>query len=65
MEKQMKITEDMFQPVTDNFKEAEKISRPSISYWADVWRRLKTNKLAMFGLVLLFYYLSWQLLVRI
>jgi len=53
MEKQMKITEDMFQPVTDNFKEAEKISRPSISYWADVWRRLKTNKLAMFGLVII------------
>jgi len=53
MEKQMKITEDMFQPVTDNLKEAEKISRPSISYWADVWRRLKTNKLAMFGLVII------------
>ncbi|MBS4198277.1 ABC transporter permease [Bacillus sp. FJAT-49732] len=57
MEKQMKLTEDMFQPVTDNFKEAEKISRPSISYWADVWRRLKTNKLAMFGLVIIILFL--------
>ncbi|MCR2822160.1 ABC transporter permease [Lederbergia panacisoli] len=53
MEKQMKLTEDMFQPAVDNFKEAEKITRPSMSYWADVWRRLKTNKLAMFGLVII------------
>ncbi|MBS4197451.1 ABC transporter permease [Lederbergia citri] len=53
MEKSIKLTEEMFQPATDNFKEAEKISRPSMSYWADVWRRLKTNKLAMFGLVII------------
>ncbi|MBS4220377.1 ABC transporter permease [Bacillus sp. FJAT-49711] len=53
MEKQLKFTEDMFQPAIDNFKEAEKISRPSVSYWADAWRRLKMNKLAMFGLVII------------
>jgi len=53
MEKQMKLTEDMFQPAVDNFKEAEKIARPSMSYWADAWRRLKTNKLAMFGLIII------------
>jgi len=53
MEKQMNLTEDMFQPVSDNFKEAEKIARPSMSYWADAWRRLKQNKLAMFGLVII------------
>ncbi|MCJ7841126.1 ABC transporter permease [Lederbergia sp. NSJ-179] len=53
MEKQLKLTEDMFQPVAENFKEAEKIVRPSMSYWADAWRRLKTNKLAMFGLVII------------
>ena len=32
---------------------AEEIRRPSISYWADVWRRLFQNKLAMTGLVLI------------
>jgi len=53
MEKQMKLTEEMFLPAVDNFKEAEKISRPSISYWSDAWRRLKTNKLAMFGLIMI------------
>ncbi|XMB87408.1 ABC transporter permease [Mycoplasmatota bacterium WC44] len=25
--------------------------RPSLTYWQDVWRRLKKNKLAMFGLI--------------
>ena len=43
----------MFESVTDNFKDAEKISRPSISYWSDVWRRLKQNKLAMVGLCII------------
>jgi len=46
------ITPEMFKPVSDNFKDAEKISKPSISYWADVWRRLRQNKLAMTGLII-------------
>jgi len=29
----------------------EKISRPSLTYWQDAWRRLKQNKLSMLGLV--------------
>nr|WP_278335890.1 ABC transporter permease [Petroclostridium xylanilyticum] len=43
----------MFLPVTHNFEDAEKIFRPSISYWSDVWRRLRQNKLAMFGLFII------------
>lgn len=53
MEGQLNLTQEMFQPVSDNFKDAEKISRPSITYWADAWRRLKKNKLAMFGLFII------------
>ncbi|MFD2443881.1 ABC transporter permease [Bacillus sp. CGMCC 1.16607] len=53
MEKQLKLTEDLFTPVTDNFKDSEKIAKPSISYWKDTWRRLKENKLAMFGLMII------------
>lgn len=45
--------EEMFLPAEDNFKEAEKISRPSITYWRDVWRRLIQNKLAMLGLIII------------
>lgn len=32
---------------------ADAISRPSIAYWADAWRRLKKNPVAVFAMVLL------------
>lgn len=50
---QNNLSKDMFMPALDNFKTAENINRPSISYWADVWRRLRQNKLAMFGLIVI------------
>lgn len=53
MQPETRLSADMFRPVTDNFKDAETIGRPSISYWADVWRRLRMNKLAMVGLVVI------------
>ncbi len=53
MRTEIKLTEDMFQPVNDNFKNAENISRPNIPFWTDVWRRLKQNKLAMVGLTII------------
>jgi oligopeptide transport system permease protein len=37
-------------PKNDN---SERVVRPSMSYWADAWRRLKKNRLAMVGLVVL------------
>jgi len=53
MAKDLHLTEEMFLPAEDNYKEAEKIARPTISYWANVWRRLRSNKLAMIGLILI------------
>lgn len=47
------LNEDMFSPATREEKDADKIRRPSIKYWPDVWRRLKQNKLAMTGLALI------------
>ncbi len=46
----LKMNNKFFEKATDNFKEAESIKRPSISYWKDVWTRLKKNRLAMLGL---------------
>lgn len=43
------ITDDLFTPVIKQADEQEKITRPSITYWKDAWRRLKKNKLAMAG----------------
>lgn len=31
----------------------EQVSRPSLSYWQDAWRRLVKNKMAMLGLIFL------------
>ena len=47
------LKEDMFSPAIRGEKDADKIRRPSIKYWPDVWRRLKQNKLAMVGLILI------------
>ena len=43
----------MFEPADLSDRDADKIKRPSIKYWPDVWRRLKQNKLAMVGLILI------------
>lgn len=50
------ITPELFQPASFEDKDTEKIHRPSIKFWPDVWRRLKMNRLAMtgLGLILLF-----------
>lgn len=53
MANDIKLTEDMFLPAENQMKEADRIARPTVSYWADAWRRLKTNKLAMFGLLII------------
>ncbi|WP_243385716.1 ABC transporter permease [Bacillus kexueae] len=47
------ISKDLFQPAKVDLNEAEKISKPSISYWKDVSIRFRKNKLALFGVVLL------------
>ncbi|WP_138159350.1 ABC transporter permease [Peptoniphilus catoniae] len=44
---------EMFKKVDHDKLDAETIRRPTIKYWADVWRRLKNNKLAMAGLVII------------
>lgn len=53
MKTEFEITKDMFAPALTDTKSAETIKRPSIKYWPDVWRRLKMNKLAMSGLILI------------
>lgn len=47
------ISKDKFKVVGNSQAEAEHISKPSLSFWKDVFMRFKKNKLAMFGLVVL------------
>ena len=39
-----------FTPVVTSAAEAQVISRPSLSYWQDAWRRLKANRRALISL---------------
>ncbi len=47
------LTDDMFERVGIDKELSEHLEKPSLTYWADVWRRFKENKLAIFGLILL------------
>lgn len=49
-----KISKDMWQSVPKENKDKEQISRPSMTYWQDAWRRLKKNVLSMVGLATIF-----------
>ncbi|TDT58412.1 ABC transporter permease [Fonticella tunisiensis] len=46
----MEISKELFERVPAEEKNLNRIVRPSETYWQDVWRRLKANKLAMAGL---------------
>lgn len=46
------ISSELFAPAHRK-EDADKITRPTIGYWEDVVRRLKQNKLAMLGLILI------------
>ena len=50
----MPHSKDKFQLVGTRMSEAEKISKPSLSFWKDVFIRFRKNKLALFGLFILF-----------
>ena len=42
-----------YQPIDPEALSADEIARPSVSYWQDAWRRFKSDKMAMFGLVVI------------
>ncbi|WP_234123484.1 ABC transporter permease [Clostridium hydrogenum] len=46
----MEFSKDMFEVVPKEQKNSEKVVRPSLSYWQDVVRRIRKDKLAMLGL---------------
>lgn len=47
------VRDEWFQWKEKDLHKAESVSRPSLSYWQDAWKRLVKNKLAMMGLVFL------------
>lgn len=55
MSEQLKITPEMWEAVPREEVIKDKIVRKSLTYWEDVWRRLKQNKLSMFGLIIIVF----------
>ncbi|GAB6934537.1 dipeptide ABC transporter permease DppC [Calditerricola yamamurae] len=47
------IPNELFRPLDRTELNAERIARPTVTYWQDAWRRLKQNKLAMVGLAII------------
>ncbi|MFD2044439.1 ABC transporter permease [Ornithinibacillus salinisoli] len=47
------VPDEWFRWKEKNHYQAEMVSRPSLSYWQDAWKRLVKNKLAMSGLFFL------------
>lgn len=52
-ENKIQLSPEMFETVGYTLEEANKIDRPTISYWQDAWRRLRKNPVAMAALVVL------------
>lgn len=51
---QLNLKDTDFEPISYNEAEAEKIAGESTSFWKDAWRRFRKNKLALFGIVVIF-----------
>ncbi|MCE5286015.1 MAG: ABC transporter permease [Pelosinus sp.] len=47
------MSDNLFTPIDASLDTSYDFSRPSTSYWQDVWRRLKKNKLALAGLFII------------
>ena len=47
------MTDDLFERIGTEGLSGEDIGKQSLTYWADVWRRFRSNKMAILGLILL------------
>lgn len=47
----MQLSKEHFEPISVDLRQSEAIKRPSLSFWADVWRRLRMNKVAMVSMI--------------
>ncbi|MGO0060928.1 ABC transporter permease [Brevibacillus fluminis] len=61
----MQLTKEHFEPISMDLRQAEEIKRPSLSFWQDVWRRLKQNKVAMASLIFIIVLLVLAIFIPI
>lgn len=58
-----KLDEDMFIPLDISEKNLNINVRPSVGYWKDAWRRLKSNKVALISLIIIILFILGSILV--
>lgn len=46
----------LFKVVGKSSEDMDRVTRPNLSFWADAWRRLRKNKVALFGMILIAVY---------
>lgn len=51
------ISKDKFKIIGKNSERMESMSRPTLSYWQDAWRRIRQNRVAFFSLVVIGLYI--------
>jgi oligopeptide transport system permease protein len=51
------MDDSKFRHIGKNVEEMESISRPSLTYWKDAWRRMKQNKIAFLSLIIILLYI--------
>lgn len=57
------LDKSLFTPLTAEEKKVDPIVRPSVGYWKDAWRRLKSNKVALVSLVVILLVIIASLVV--
>lgn len=60
-----KYDESSFDFLTDEEKRLDPIVRPSISYWHDVWRRIKSNKMSYISMIIIIIIMLAAILIPI
>ena len=53
----------MFEKDEQSYDDADKITRPSVTYWSDAWRRFRRNKLAMMSAIILILIVALAIIV--
>ena len=53
---QAPLTREQFVIIGKNLEKMESISRPSLTFWQEAWRRICGNRAAFFSLILLIVY---------
>ncbi|MFD1357286.1 oligopeptide ABC transporter permease [Fictibacillus halophilus] len=57
-----KLTPDLFRPADLGTGKGEEITKPSLSFWQDAFRRLKKNKAAMLGFFAIVFIIVFSLI---